>query len=60
MKKKQLTNDEIDEIFFDMLAEEKTYKEIKKATGIKKIEQDESGQVVTIYYPNGDIVSHWV
>lgn len=60
MKKKQLTTDEISGIYFNMLAEEKTYKEIKKATGIKKIEQDEGGQVVTLYYPNGDIVSHWV
>ncbi len=56
----QLTNDQIDEIFFDMLAENKSFEEIQEATGILKVEEDESQTVITIYYPNGDIISHWV
>lgn len=51
-------NDVITEVFFNMLAEEKTAREIKKATGIKKIEPEE--RIVTIYYPNGEIISHWL
>lgn len=54
------TNDVITEIFFDMLAEEKSFEEIQKATGILKVEEDESQTVLTLHYPNGEIVSHWV
>jgi hypothetical protein len=55
-----LTNDEITEMFFDMLAEKKGIEEIKEKTGILKVEEDESQTVLTIHYPNGDIISHWV
>lgn len=56
----QLTTDEITEIFFDMLAEKKTFEEIQKATGILKVVEDKSQTIITIYYPNGEIISHWV
>ena len=54
------TNDVITEIFFDMLAEKKSFEEIQKETGLLKVEEDESQTVLTLYYPNGEIVSHWV
>jgi len=54
------TNDVITEIFFDMLAEKKSFEEIQKETGLLKVEEDESQTVLTLYYPNGEIISHWV
>lgn len=59
-KGESLTTDEITELFFDMLAEDIAIKEIQKATGLLKVEEDESQTVLTLYYPNGDIISHWV
>jgi hypothetical protein len=55
---RKLTNEQINEIFFDMLSEKKTFKEIKKRTGIKRIETNDN--VITLHYPNGEIISHWV
>lgn len=55
-----LTSEEITEIFFDMLAEKKEWEEIQKATGLLKVEEDESQTILTLYYPNGEIISHWV
>ena len=57
---RQYTTDEITEIFFDMLSDKKTFKEIQKATGILKVEEDESQEIITIHYPNGEIISHWI
>lgn len=56
----QLTVDEITELFFDMSEQGKTFEEIQKATGILKVVEDESQTIITIYYPKGEIISHWV
>lgn len=58
-----LVGDETDFItglFFDLSKQGKTFEEIQKATGIKKVEEDESQTVITIHYPSGEIISHWV
>jgi len=53
-------NERITEKFFEMLDEKKTFEEIKKATGVLEVELDENQEVLTIHYPNGEIISHWV
>ena len=61
MAKKKLTVDEIADMYFSLIIEEgKSPEEAMKITGIKKVEEDSSGQVITIYYPDGEIISHWV
>lgn len=54
------TNDVITEIFFDMLAEKKSFEEIQEETGLLNVVEDESQTILTLYYPNGEIISHWV
>jgi hypothetical protein len=61
MAKKKLTVNEITDMYFSLIIEEgKSPEEAMKITGIKKVEEDSSGQVITIYYPDGEIISHWV
>lgn len=61
MAKKKLTVDEITDMYFSLIIEEgKSPEEAMKITGIKKVEEDSSGQVIAIYYPDGEIISHWV
>ena len=61
---KEYTTEEITEIFFDLSEQGKTLEEIQEITGIKKIEveidYEENPTIITIHYPNGEIVSHWV
>lgn len=64
MKKAKLSVDEITEIVLNMLSEGKTFKEVREKTGVLSIEEDTTPDgettVITIHYPNGDIISHWV
>ncbi len=64
MKKAKLSVDETTEIVLNMLSEGKTFKEVREKTGILSIEEDTSPDgettVITIHYPNGEIISHWV
>ncbi len=53
-------NERITEKFFEMLDEKKTFEEIKEATGVSEIEVDENEHIITIHYPNGEIISHWL
>ena len=59
-----MNNEEITEKFFDMLAKGEEEKEVTKKLGIKKVETDvdcdEIPNIITIYYPDGAIISHWV
>lgn len=60
----QVSIDEITEIVLDMLSEGKDFEEVKKKTGVLNIEEDKSPDgettVITIHYPDGETISHWV
>lgn len=59
MKKQKYTNEQIDEIFFDWMYCDRTIEEFKEETGVKKVEIEED-ILATIYYPDGEITTHWL
>jgi hypothetical protein len=53
-------NDKLTEAVFNELEKGLCFERVAENTGVKKIEIDDDCTVVTIYYPDGEIVSHWV